>query len=184
MGSARILEKKKESVDALAEIFNSNGVYLFDYRGLKVSEMGSLRRRIKALGANIKVVKNRLAIKYFEKVASGQMAVGRELFQGPLALAYSNEKFVETAKVLVEFEKESKKIRIMSGFIEKRLVSDKQVLEVATLPGKEQLLAQLVYSIGMPLRRFGSALSSPLTHVVILLKNLQDKKEKEKGGNG
>jgi len=179
MGSAQILEKKKKTVDGLAEIFNSSGVYLFDYRGLKVSEMGNLRNRIKALGANVKVVKNRLAIKFFEKE---KIAIGRDLFKGPIAVAYSNEKFVETAKVLVEFEKESKKIKIMSGFIEKKLVSDKQVAEVAKLPGKEQLLAQLVYSIGMPLRRFGSALSSPLTHMLILLKNLQDKKEKEKGG--
>jgi len=175
MGSAQILEKKKKTVDAMAEIFNCNGVYLFDYRGLKVSEMVTLRSRIKALGANVKVVKNRLAIKFFEKE---KVAVGRELFHGPIAMAYSNEKFVETAKVLVEFERESKKIRIISGFIEKKLVSDKQVAEVAKLPGKEQLLAQLVFSIGMPLRRFGSALASPLTHMLILLKNLQDKKEK------
>ena len=178
MGSAKNLEKKKKAVDALADIFACSGVYLFDYRGLKVSEMGTLRSRIKALGANVKVVKNRLAIKYFEKE---KQAVGRELFKGPLAMAYSDEKFVETAKVLVEFEKESKKIKIISGFIEKRLVSDRQVVEVAKLPGKEQLLAQLVYSIGMPLRRFGAALSSPMTHMLVLMKNLQDKKAKEGG---
>lgn len=177
MGSAQILEKKKKTVDGLAEIFNSNGVYLFDYRGLKVSEMGNLRNRVKALGANVKVLKNRLAIKFFERE---KIDIGRDLFNGPIAVAYSNEKFVETAKVLVDFEKESKKIKIKSGFIEKKLVSDKQVAEVAKLPGKEQLLAQLVYSIGMPLRRFGSALSSPLTHMLILLKNLQE--QKEKGG--
>jgi large subunit ribosomal protein L10 len=175
MGSAQILEKKKKTLDKLADIFNCSGVYLFDYRGLKVSEMSALRNRIKALGANVKVVKNRLAIKYFERE---KMAVGRELFKGPLAMAYSNEKFVETAKVLVEFEKESKKIKIISGFIEKKQVSDQQVAAVAKLPGKEQLLAQLVYSIGMPLRRFGSALSSPLTHMLVLMKNLQDKKAK------
>lgn len=177
MGSAQILEKKKKTVDGLAEIFNSNGVYLFDYRGLKVSEMGNLRNRVKALGANVKVLKNRLAIKFFERE---KIDIGRDLFNGPIAVAYSNDKFVETAKVLVDFEKESKKIKIKSGFIEKKLVSDKQVAEVAKLPGKEQLLAQLVYSIGMPLRRFGSALSSPLTHMLILLKNLQE--QKEKGG--
>ena len=120
-------------MDALAEIFHSNGVYLFDYRGLKVSEMGNLRNRIKALGANVKVIKNRLAIKFFEKE---KLAVGRELFNGPIAVAYSNDKFVETAKVLVDFEKESKKIKIKSGFIERRLVSEKQVAEVAKLPAQ------------------------------------------------
>jgi large subunit ribosomal protein L10 len=175
MASAQMLEKKKKTVDGLADIFNCSGVYLFDYRGLKVSEMGKLRNLVKNLGANVKVIKNRLAIKFFEKE---KMNIGRDLFHGPIAVAYSNEKFVETAKVLVEFEKESKKIKIISGFIEKKQVSGKQVSEVAKLPGKEQMLTQLVFSIGMPLRRFGSALSAPLTHMLVLLKNLQAKKEK------
>jgi large subunit ribosomal protein L10 len=175
MASKQILEKKKKTVDGLADIFNCSGVYLFDYRGLKVSEMGKLRNRIKELGANVKVIKNRLAIKFFEKE---KMNIGRDLFNGPIAVAYSNEKFIETAKTLVEFEKESKKIKIKSGFIEKKPVSSMQIVEVAKFPGKEQMLAQLVFSIGMPLRRFGSALSAPLTHMLVLLKNLQAKKEK------
>ena len=175
MASAQILEKKKKTVDGLADIFNCSGVYLFDYRGLKVSEMGKLRNRIKKLGANIKVIKNRLAIKFFEKE---KMNIGRDLFNGPIAVAYSNEKFIETAKALVDFEKESKKIKIKSGFIEKTMVSYMQIVEVAKLPGKEQMLAQLVFSIGMPLRRFGSALSAPLAHILLLFKNLQAKKEK------
>lgn len=175
MASEHILEKKKKTVDGLADIFNCSGVYLFDYRGLKVSEMGKLRGRIKKLGANVKVVKNRLAIKFFEKE---KINIGRDLFNGPIAVAYSNEKFIETAKALVDFEKESKKIKIKSGFIEKQLVSPLQIIEAAKLPGKQQLLTQLVFSIGMPLRRFGSALSSPLTHMLVLFKNLQAKKEK------
>jgi large subunit ribosomal protein L10 len=175
MASANILEKKKKAVDGLADIFNCSGVYLFDYRGLKVSEMGKLRNLIKKLGANVKVIKNRLAIKFFEKE---KMNIGRDLFHGPIAVAYSNEKFIETAKALVEFEKESKKIKIKSGFIEKKLVSSMQISEVAKLPGKEQMLAQLVFSIGMPLRRFGSALSAPLANMLVLFKNLQAKKEK------
>jgi large subunit ribosomal protein L10 len=177
MASEHILEKKKKTVDGLADIFNCSGVYLFDYRGLKVSEMGTLRGRVKKLGANVKVIKNRLAIKFFEKE---KMNIGRDLFNGPIAVAYSNDKFIETAKALVEFEKESKKIKIMSGFIEKRLVSTQQIVEAAKLPGKEQMLTQLVFSIGMPLRRFGSALSAPLSHMLVLFKNLQA--HKEKGG--
>lgn len=144
MASEHILEKKKKTVDGLADIFNCSGVYLFDYRGLKVSEMGALRGRVKKLGANIKVIKNRLAIKFFEKE---KINVGRDLFNGPIAVAYSNDKFIETAKALVEFEKESKKIKIMSGFIEKQQVSIQQIVEAAKLPGKEQLLAQLVFSM-------------------------------------
>jgi len=170
-----MLLKKQKGVDALDEIFKCNGVYLFDYRGLKVSEFEALRRKIRNLNANVRVIKNRLAIKYFEKQ---KLDVGRELFNGPVAIAYSNEKFVETAKVLIDFEKEGKKIKVRSGFIERRLVNEKQIGEVARLPGKEQLMAQLLLSMTMPLRKFGSALSAPLTTMLVLLKNLKEKKEK------
>ena len=170
-----MLLKKQKGVDALDEIFKCNGVYLFDYRGLKVSEFEALRRKIRNLNANVRVIKNRLAIKYFEKQ---KMDVGRELFNGPVAIAYSNEKFVETAKILIDFEKEGKKIKVRSGFIERRLVNEKQIGEVARLPGKEQLMAQLLLSMAMPLRKFGSALSAPLTSMLVLLKNLKEKKEK------
>ena len=175
MGSTQMLLKKQKGVDALDEIFKCNGVYLFDYRGLKVSEFEALRRKIRNLNANVRVIKNRLAIKYFEKQ---KLDVGRELFNGPVAIAYSNEKFVETAKVLIDFEKEGKKIKVRSGFIERRLVNEKQIGEVARLPGKEQLMAQLLLSMTMPLRKFGSALSAPLTTMLVLLKNLKEKKEK------
>lgn len=175
MGSTQMLLKKQKGVDALDEIFKCNGVYLFDYRGLKVSEFEALRRKIRNLNANVRVIKNRLAIKYFEKQ---KMDIGRELFNGPVAIAYSNEKFVETAKVLIDFEKEGKKIKVRSGFIERRLVNEKQIGEVARLPGKEQLMAQLLLSMAMPLRKFGSALSAPLTSMLVLLKNLKEKKEK------
>ncbi len=175
MASVQNLAKKQKQVEALAEIFRSNGVYIFDYRGLKVSEFEALRRRMKELNADVQVIKNRLVIKYFEKE---KLNIGRDLFNGPMAVAYSNDRFVEAAKVLIDFEKESKKIKVRSGFIERRLVDENQISEVAKLPPKEQLLAQLVLSISLPLRKFGSALSAPLTHLLILVKNLKDKKEK------
>lgn len=175
MASPKILAKKKENVEKLDDIFASGGVYLFDYRGLKVSEMENLRRQIRNLGAGVKVIKNRLVIKYFEKQ---KLAFGRDLFNGTLAVAYSRDRYVETAKALVDFEKESKKIKIKYGFIDKNLLSDKQIVEVAKLPNRDVLLAQLAGSIAMPLRKFGSALSAPLTNMLILFKNFRDKKEK------
>lgn len=178
MASPRILEKKKLAVDELSELFGCSGVYLFDYRGLKVSEMEKLRRDVKACDGKVKVLKDRLAIKYFDKVG---YPIGRDVFHGPVAVAYADKRFADVAKVLVEFEKESKKIKITYGIIEQKLMSQQQVVAVSRLPSKEQLMTQLAYSVSAPLRKFGSALSSPLTHMLILLKNLQD--NKAKGGS-
>jgi large subunit ribosomal protein L10 len=174
--SKEIIEVKKQKVDELGSIFSCNGVYLLEYRGMTVAEMGKLRARVKEFGANVKVFKNRLAIKYFQKE---NRPYGREVFNGPLAVAYSEKNFVEVAKAIVDFEKENPKVQIRSGFIEKTFVDKEKIKMVAKLPSKEQLMAQLVCSIAMPLKKMGMALSAPLTTTLILMKNLQDKKEKE-----
>jgi len=175
------MDTKKQQVDELGRIFQSSGAYLFDYRGLTVAEMNDLRGRMKNLGADVKVFKNRLAIKYFEQAQKSQ---GRDIFKGPLAVAYANDNFVEVAKVMVDFEKENNKVEIMAGFIEQTYVDKERIKHVAKLPGKEQLLAQLVFSISMPLKKMGMALSAPLRNMLILMKNLKDKKEKEENNNG
>jgi len=177
MVSTQSLKRKKKQVENLGNLFSNNGVYLFDYRGLNVSEFEDLRNRVKKVGANVKVIKDRIAIKYFE---DQEKKHGRELFNGPIAIAYADENFIEVAKIIVDFEKENKKIEIKSGFIEDTFVDVNKVREVAKLPNIEQLMAQVAFLVAMPLKKFGMSLSAPLKHFIVLLNNLKDKKEKEK----
>ncbi len=176
MPSKERIETKKQQVDELSQVFESNGVYLLEYRGMTVAEMSILRQRVKALGANVKVFKNRLAIKYFQR---DDKPFGREVFNGPLAVAYARTNFIEVAKVIVDYEKENPKVQIRAGFIEQTYLDKEKIKAVAKLPSKEQLLAQLVGCISLPLKKMGMALSAPLTTTLILMKNLKDKKEKE-----
>ncbi|MCK4835132.1 MAG: 50S ribosomal protein L10 [Candidatus Aminicenantes bacterium] len=180
MASRKNLEIKQKQVDILSEIFSNNGVYLIDYRGLAVKEMEELRNRIRKIDANIKVIKNRLAIKYFERE---EKSFDQNIFIGPTAVAYGDENFIEVAKTIVDFEKESKNIKIKAGFIEQRFVNDTEIKDVAKLPGKPQLMSQLAFSMSMPLKKFGMTLSAPLKNMMILLNNLKDKKEKEENQN-
>jgi large subunit ribosomal protein L10 len=181
MPSDKVLEQNKKIVNEIGAIFGSTGVYFIDYRGLNVPEIQDLRGRIKKIDSNFKVIKNRLILKHLEKENS---EFGRDMFSGPTAVAYSDEKIVEVAKILSEFEKDSKKIKIKFGFIENKFVNESEIKSVAELPGKEQLLAQLAFSIVYPLKKMGMALSSPLQNMLILMQNLKDKKEKEEMNNG
>lgn len=176
MPSKEILQRNKEQVEEIGRIFQNNGVYMFDYRGLTVPEMEDLRKKVKEHGANLKVVKNRIAIKYFEKEKN---EYGRELFNGPLAIAYADDNFIEIAKVITQFEKDTKKITVKAGFIEQTFADQNKIKDVAKMPGKEQMLATLAMSIAMPLQKMGMALSAPLRDMLILMNNLKDKKEKE-----
>ncbi len=174
MANQVIRDKKKGVVDEITKIFSNPGVYVIDYRGLTVKEMEGLRKRVKARESELKVVKNRMIIKHFEAVSSEH---GRDMFNGPTALVYSGKNFLEVAKDLVDFEKESQKIKIRFGFVEHKYVDANGVKAVAKLPSKEQLLAQVAFSIVYPVRKMGIALSAPLRNVLILMKNLKDKKE-------
>lgn len=181
MALSKSRELKEQKVNDLGEIFQCNGVYVFDYRGLTVPEMEDLRNKIKENQGQVKVFKNRLAIKYFEKEKKD---FGREIFNGPLAVAYSDENFINVAKAIVEFEKDSKKIEIKYGFIEQSFADSEKIKSVAKLPSKEQLLTQLAFSISSPLRKFGTALTAPMRNMLILMNNLKEKKEKEDNNNG
>jgi len=175
--SPKTIERNQKRIEELAAIFARKGVYLFDYRGLSVPEMQDLRAKVKSLNAGIKVFKNRMAIRYFQGVDRSEH--GRDLFQGPLAVAYADDNFVEVAKVMVDFEKESKKIQLKSAFVESQLMDRDKVLALSKLPGRDQLLAQLAMAVVHPLKKMGMSLAAPLTNMLILLKNLQDKKAKE-----
>ena len=181
MPSEKVLNQNKKVVDEIGAIFGSSGVYFIDYRGLNVPEIQDLRSKIKKVDSSFKVIKNRLILKHFEKENKD---FGRDLFNGPTAVAYSDEKIVEVAKVLSEYEKESKKIKIKFGFIEDKFVNENEIRNVAKLPGKDQLMSQLAFSIIHPLKKMGMALSSPLQNMLILMQNLKDKKEKEELNNG
>jgi len=181
MPSEKVLEQNKRKVDEIGAIFGNSGVYFIDFRGLNVPEIQDLRGKIKKVDSGFKIIKNRLIIKYFEKE---NIEYGRDIFNGPTAVAYSDEKFVEVAKVLSNFEKDSKKIKIKFGFIEDKLVDESEIKSVAKLPGKDQLMAQIAFSIIHPLKKMGVALSAPLQNMMVLMQNLKDKKEKEDVNNG
>lgn len=170
------LERNKKVVEGLADIFKTSGVYLIDYRGLNVPEMETLRNKIRDINGHIKVIKNRLAIQYFK---DNKREIGREVFSGPTAVAYSDDNYVELAKVITEFQKETKKITIKHGFLESELVDNDTIVSISKLPSKDQLMSQVAFSVAMPLKKMGMALSAPLKNVLVLLNNLKDKKEKE-----
>lgn len=176
MAKTETLARKAEQIEALGKILSSNGVYLFDYRGMTVKQMEALRVKIKAQTGDVEVIKNRLAIQYFKSV---NLPYGRDLFNGTLAVAYSHDKYVDVARELVDHEKDAKNIKIRYGFLEQTFVGREKIDAVAKLPSREVLLGQFAGSMASPLKKWGRCMSSPLTSMLVLMKNLKDKKAQE-----
>ncbi|MBU6428815.1 MAG: 50S ribosomal protein L10 [Cyanobacteria bacterium REEB65] len=144
-------QQKSESLESLKQAFGKAQVALVaDYRGLTVTEITDLRRRLQKVGADFTVAKNTL-INLATKDHPDWQALAPHL-QGPTGLAIGYDDPVSPAKVLSDFAKEKRKvtIQIRGGVLQGKSLSEAGVKALADLPSREQLLAKLMGSMNAP----------------------------------
>jgi large subunit ribosomal protein L10 len=144
---------KKESLREGYEqsLVDAPHVFLIGFRGISVAQVTELRRRIREKGGHYVVVKNTVALRAAEGKALGQLG---EHFSGPTAVAFSLGDPVALAKVLTDFVKEAPVLEFKAGLVEGRPIAANQVVEIAAMPSRDQLIAKLLYLMKSPLTRF------------------------------
>jgi len=169
------LEEKKEVVAEVAErLTRAQAVVLAEYRGLPVEQITVLRSQARASGVYLRVLKNTLARRAvqgtpFEKLAD-QMV-------GPLAYGISDDP-VAAAKVLHAYAKGNDKLVIKGGAMPGYVMTAKEVGNLATMPGREQLLSTLLGTMQAPIAKFVQTLNEVPSKFVRTLAAVRDQKEK------
>ena len=169
------LEGKKEVVAEVAErLTKAQAVVLAEYRGLPVEQITVLRSQARASGVYLRVLKNTLARRAvqgtpFEKLAD-QMV-------GPLAYGISDDP-VAAAKVLHAYAKKNDKLVIKGGAMPNYVMTSKEVGNLATMPGREELLATLLGTMQAPIAKFVQTLNEVPSKFVRTVAALRDQKEK------
>ena len=144
--------KKRAVVAELSELLARSTIAILTVpTGMTMADMTDLRRRLREVGVEFHVVKNTLA-----RIASRQ--VGKDaldsLLSGPTAIVFGYGDEVEPARVLLDFSRAAKMdIRIKGGILHSRVLSAEQVRQLAYLPAREVLLAQLLGGLQAPLSR-------------------------------
>ena len=139
MANASILAKKQEVIDEIkSKITDSNGVVLFDYRGLTDAEAKELRRSLRATGADYKVYKNTLMTRAFNDLGI-DLAEG---LTGPSAFAFSEDQ-IAPIKVLSDFAKDHPALILKVGIVDGEKADQAKLAEYAKLPSREGLLTML-----------------------------------------
>ena len=139
MANASILAKKQEVIDEIkSHISNSNGVVLFDYRGLTDSEAKELRRALRNSGSDYKVYKNTLMARALNDL---NINIDNDLV-GPSALAYSTDQ-VAPIKVLTDFAKKHEAVILKVGIVDNEVTDKAKLASLATIPSREGLLTML-----------------------------------------
>jgi large subunit ribosomal protein L10 len=161
-------EKKAQIINNLQEDFSKCSiVILTDYRGLNMSQMTDLRRRLQGSGSEYKVVKNTLARFAAERSGMDDLV---SCFEGPIAIAFGYDNITAPAKVIAGYIDESQGIlSIKGGFYSDRLLTSEEVLTLATLPSREILLARVVGQIQSPISALLGCLTAPMRNMVGLL---------------
>ena len=148
-------DQKKKFVKDFKDIFNNVGILVVShYSGLKTTQTDELRTKIKEVGGRFVIVKNSLMKIILKEHKSKEF---KELFNGPVALAYSEDE-VSAAKIAVNFSKENDKLLILGGIMGDKFLEQKDVLEIATLPSLDEIRAKLVSLIQTPARNIAYAL--------------------------
>lgn len=170
------LEGKKEVVAEIsARLANAQSVVLAEYRGLAVEQITVLRAQARASGVYLRVLKNSLARRAVQGTPYEKLA---DQMSGPLAYGISDDP-VAAAKVLHAYAKSNDKLVIRGGAMPNYVMSAKEVGNLASLPGREELLAKLLGTMQAPIAKFVQTLNEVPTKFVRALAAVRDAKEKQ-----
>ena len=151
-------EAKKNYVEEMKKNFSSNdSVMIAQYQGLNVNELDELRKELRDNGILFKITKNRIT-----KIAIKDTPVKdlEKYFTGPTAAAISSDP-ITTAKILTKFAKSHDKLKIVAGFMDGKVLDQKEVAIIATLPSLEEARAKIVGILATPAQKLVSILLAP-----------------------
>jgi large subunit ribosomal protein L10 len=160
----------QEKVAAVEELKTRLGgaktVVLTEYRGLTVQQLSDLRKQLRGVSAQYKVVKNRLARL---AVSSSELKALSPHLKGPTGVVVSREDPVAVAKMLTTFSKANQALTIKAGYVDGQPVDAAGLKALAELPSREALRAQLVGALHGPLIRLVGLLTAPQRELAYIL---------------
>jgi large subunit ribosomal protein L10 len=167
--------RKVESVSLLTErLERSTSAIVTDYRGLTVSQLSELRGRLRAEAVEYVVVKNTLARRAAEAAGVAQFS---SVLMGPVGLALGYGDLATPARILLEYYRQNRRLPVVAGLVEGRVIDADGVRMLSELPSREVLLAQLAGTIQSPLTALAGALESILSTFAATLDAYREKLE-------
>ena len=165
MANAKIIAQKEEAVKELAEkIKAAKVVVLTDYRGITVEDVTKLRTDLRAVNSEYIVIKNNITRRALKE--AGVEGIEESVLEGPTALIIGNEDYLPTLKALYAYVKDHDFYKIKSGIVEGKVSSTDEIITLAKLPSREELIAKLA-----------GALLGNITKLAIAVNQVKEQKE-------
>jgi large subunit ribosomal protein L10 len=169
------LEAKQQITEDLHDRFARSAIIvLTDYKGLDVTSINELRRKLREANIEYQVVKNTLLVRAAEDT---EIALIKDHFKGPSAVAISYDDPVAPAKVLTQFAKENDKLEIKVGVLNGKVLDVQAIKALAMLPSREVMLAHVLSTINAVPTSFVRVLAEVPRSMLNVLTAIKDQKE-------
>lgn len=169
------LQAKSQNVEEIKEkISKAQSVVVVDYRGLNVEQLTELRSRYRKAGVEYKVYKNTMMRFAFKDSGLEEF---NEFLKGPSAIAFGYDDPVQAAKITSDFAKENNKLEIKAGIVDGKVIDVNGVKDLADLPPREVLIAQVLGGFNAPIQGFANVLQGTIRSLAIVLNAIAEKQE-------
>ena len=159
--------QKQKILDELKEKIAKQKVMIFaDFTGLKVKDLSNLRKKIKAADGEIKVAKKTLL---GLAVKGAGLEFEAKKIKGEIALVFGYKDEISLAKIIYQFAEANPNLKILGGFLENQFRTAEEIITLAQLPTKEELLSGLVRSVSAPISNFINVLQGNIKGLIIVL---------------
>jgi len=165
------VQKEKILEDLEEKIAKQKAMIFVDFTGLRVKDFSSLRKKLKAVGEEMKVAKKTLMGIAFKKA---KIEIETKKLPGEIALVFGYKDELMPAKIVYQFSQANPNLKILAGFFENKFVEAEKIIELAKLPTKKELLARLVGSISAPISNLVYALKYNLKGLVYALSRIKN----------
>jgi large subunit ribosomal protein L10 len=173
-----LTRKQKEEIfeSVKDKLGKQQSVVFTDFTGLSVTKVSELKRELKNLGAEYKVVKKNILAKVIEDAGIENLDI--KSFDGSVGVAFSYEDQVSPVKAVYDFskQKDSKDFKILGGILEGRGIGVEEVVALAQLPSRDQLLANLLAQMNAPVSGFVNVLAGNIKNLVYALNAIKEQK--------
>jgi len=151
-------EDKKKDIESLRQDLQaSQNLFVTGYEKLKVGQDFELRKTVRAAGGKYRVVKNNLAEIASAGTASEAVLKG---LRGMTSMAYTTNDPVTLAKALTAYAKANPSFTFKAGIVQGRAIDIQQIVELATMPSKEEIYAKMLYLINAPAQRLAMTINA------------------------
>ena len=170
-----VLEQKKQVVSSITEkLKDAKSIVVVEYRGLTVEKATELRKKCREAGVEYKVYKNTMMRFAFKDAGFEEF---NQFLTGPNAVAFGYDDPVQAAKISHEFAKDHEKLEVKAGIVDGKVIGLDEIKELASLPSKEVLIAQVLAGLNAPISGFANVLQANIRNLVYVLDAVREQQE-------